>query len=293
MKLLKNRTVLGILCIVFSLLICFLVTPLFNKTISQKTEIVRVQKDIRAGDEITKDKVQIVEVGGYNLPMDTIKDLESVVGAYTTADLLPGDYILHSKISAQPPGKDNYLYQLDGSKQAISVTVKSFAAGLSGKVQSGDIVSIIAPDYRKMGETVIPQELQYVQVLAVTASTGVDANTGTEDNEKEKPLPATLTLLATPIQCRVLAELETEGNLHAALVYRGKAETARQFIEVQDQLLELLYPTEEGTEEEDAIEGKDATEEEDTIRKDAVTKEQERENTDEEQTTETKEEGNA
>lgn len=76
MKLLKNRTVLGILCIVLSLVICFLVTPMFNRSISQKTEIVRVQKDIRAGDEITEDKVQMVEVGGYNLPMDVIKDLE-------------------------------------------------------------------------------------------------------------------------------------------------------------------------------------------------------------------------
>ena len=48
MKLLKNRTVLGILCIVLSLAICFLVTPLFNQAISQKTEIVRVQKSIKA-----------------------------------------------------------------------------------------------------------------------------------------------------------------------------------------------------------------------------------------------------
>ena len=55
MKLLKNRTVLGILCIVLSLAICFLVTPLFNQAISQKTEIVRVQKAIKAGDEITKE----------------------------------------------------------------------------------------------------------------------------------------------------------------------------------------------------------------------------------------------
>ena len=257
MKLLKNRTVLGILCIVLSLVICFLVTPMFNRSISQKTEIVRVQKDIRAGDEITEDKVQMVEVGGYNLPMDVITDLESVVGTYATADLLPGDFVLHSKISSQPPGADTYLYQLDGSRQAISVTVKSFAAGLSGKVRSGDIVSILAPDYRKMGETVIPQELQYIQVLAVTASTGVDANTGTEDKEKEKSLPATLTLLATPIQCRVLAELEAEGNLHAALVYRGKDETARQFIEAQEQLLELLYPPEEETEEEEEMNGQD------------------------------------
>lgn len=249
MKLLKNRTVLGILCIVLSLAICFLVTPLFNQAISQKTEIVRVQKSIKAGDEITKDKVQMVEVGGYNLPGDVMKELGSVVGAYATADLSPGDYVLYSKISEQPPGADTYLYQLDGNKQAISVTVKSFAAGLSGKIRSGDIVSILAPDYRKMGETVIPQELQYVQVIAVTDSTGVDANTDTGDKEKEKSLPATLTLLATPIQCKVLAELETEGNLHAALVYRGKAETAGQFIAAQEQLLERLYPPEEAADE--------------------------------------------
>ena len=147
---------------------------------------MRVQKSIKAGDEITKDNVQMVEVGGYNLPGDVMKELGSVVGAYATADLLPGDYVLHSKISEQPPGADTYLYQLDGNKQAISVTVKSFAAGLSGKIRSGDIVSILAPDYLKMGETVIPQELQYVQVIAVTDSTGVDANTDTGDKEKEK-----------------------------------------------------------------------------------------------------------
>ena len=249
MKLLKNRTVLGILCIVLSLAICFLVTPLFNQAISQKTEIVRVQKAIKAGDEITKDKVQMVEVGGYNLPGDVMKELGGVVGAYATADILPGDYVLHSKISDQPPGADTYLYQLDGNKQAISVTVKSFAAGVSGKLRSGDIVSILAPDYRKMGETVIPQELQYVQVIAVTDSTGVDANTETGNKEKEKSLPATLTLLATPIQCKVLAELETEGNLHVALVFRGKTETAGQFIAAQEQLLERLYPTEEAADE--------------------------------------------
>ena len=74
MKLLKNRTVLGILCIVLSLAICFLVTPLFNQAILQKTEIVRVQKSIKAGDEITKDNVQMVEVGGYNLPGDVMKE---------------------------------------------------------------------------------------------------------------------------------------------------------------------------------------------------------------------------
>ena len=55
MKLLKNRTVLGVLCIVVSLLICFAVTPLVNAGLSQKTTIVRFVKDVKAGEESKKE----------------------------------------------------------------------------------------------------------------------------------------------------------------------------------------------------------------------------------------------
>jgi hypothetical protein len=96
-----------------------------------------------------------------------------------------------------PPRKTPTSINLTGEKQAISVSVKSFAAGLSGKLVSGDIVSIVAPDYKKQGVTVIPPELQYVEVIAVTAGSGYDANqrniksnssTEQEDAE-EKELP--------------------------------------------------------------------------------------------------------
>ena len=36
MNFLKNRTVIGVICILLALIICFAVTPLFNKTISGK-----------------------------------------------------------------------------------------------------------------------------------------------------------------------------------------------------------------------------------------------------------------
>ena len=48
MSLFKNRTVAGVICIFLSLLICFGVTPLLNQSVSQKTEIVRVVKEIKA-----------------------------------------------------------------------------------------------------------------------------------------------------------------------------------------------------------------------------------------------------
>lgn len=246
MNFFKNRTVIGLLCIVLSLVICFAITPMFNRTISEKTEIVRVTKNIRIGDEITKDMVKSVEVGAYNLPESVVRNIDEVVGKYASADMAPGDYIIHSKVTEEPAAENAYLYNLNGEKQAISVSVKAFANGLSGKLISGDIVSVIAPDYRKQGSTVIPPELQYVEVIAVTANSGYDANTGERgDEETEKELPGTVTLLVTPEQGKVLAELEADGKLHLSLVYRGTKENARKFVEAQKIMLEELYPPEE------------------------------------------------
>lgn len=183
MSIFKNRTVIGVICIVVALVICFGITPLFNKSISQKEEIVRVAKAVSAGEQITADMVQTVEVGSYNLPANIFHDTASVVGKYAVADLAVGDYILSSKLSDAPAAENAYLYNLDGTKQAMSVTIKSFATGLSGKLMSGDIVSIIVADYQETGETVVPAELQYVEIISVTASTGYDANTGEVSSE--------------------------------------------------------------------------------------------------------------
>lgn len=242
MSIFKNRTVIGVICIVLSLVICFLITPLFNSSISQKAEIVRVAASIKAGDEITETMVQTVEVGSFNLPESVLHDKENVVGKYATADLSAGDYILATKLSDAPAAENAYLYSLDGTKQAMSVTIKSFATGLSGKLKSGDIVSVIVADYKDGGAAVTPPELQYVEVISVTADTGYDANTG--DNatgSDEKELPSTVTVLVLPEQARVLAELELDAKLHLALVYRGDKEKAAKFIDAQDELISALY----------------------------------------------------
>lgn len=260
MKIFRNRTVIGVLCILLALIICFGVTPLFSRSASEKTEIVRVTKDIKEGDEITAEMVQTVEVGAYNLPQNLMTDKKEVVGKYATADLAAGDYILSSKLSAVPAAENAYLYNLDGKKQAISVTIKSFATGLSGKLESGDIVTAIVADYQGKGETAIPPELQYVEVISVTASSGYDANTGEVVDEKE--LPSTVTLLVTTEQAKVLAELEQDSELHLALVYRGTPENAAKFIAAQDALIEELYAEPEPENSGETAEGTESKESE-------------------------------
>lgn len=251
MKLLKNRTVLGVVCIALSLIICFAITPLFNAAKENTTEIVRMKKDVKIGQEITEKDVEIVEVGAYNLPADVLKKSEDVVGKYVSSELLAGEYVLPGKISNTPASENAYLYNLTGEKRAISVTIPSFAGGLSGKIISGDIVSVIAVDYRESGETVVPDELQYVEVIAVTDKEGYDEDevVVTTDGEEEPDLPETVTLLVTPAQANILAELEADGEIHLSLVYRGTSENAQKFIAAQEKLLNELAEAEKAEEE--------------------------------------------
>ena len=257
MNFLKNRTVLGVICIAIALIICFAITPLFNASKNSTTEIVRMKNDVKIGQEITAKDVETVEVGGYNLPDGVIKKADEVVGKYVASELLSGEYILPSKISDTPASENAYLYNLTGEKRAISVSIPSFAQGLSGKLMSGDIVSIIANDYKKQGETVVPDELQYVEVIAATDKKGNDEGevVMTADGEEEADLPSTITLLVTPEQANILAALEAEGEIHVTLVYRGTAENVVKFIKAQDKILaetntpETDTPTDEATPE--------------------------------------------
>lgn len=270
MKFLKNRTVLGVICIALALIICFAITPLFNASKSSTMRIVRVKNDLKIGQEITAKDIEIVEVGAYNLPSEVVKKSEDVVGKYAAAEMFKGEYVLAAKISDTPASENAYLYGLTGEKRAISITIPSFAGGLSGKLISGDIVSVIAVDYRKTGETRVPYELQYVEVIAVTDKKGNDEETTTikPDGEEETSLPETVTLLVTPEQANILAELEAQGEIHVALVYRGTAENAQKFVDAQEKFLEELK-----TKKDDEKENYSKPEEPETLSQSEITEE--------------------
>lgn len=82
-----NRTVVGIICIVVALAICFGIAPLVNRLSDGKTEIVRIIKDVPAGATIEEADIEVVEVGSYNLPEAVITDKSAVVGKCALVNL--------------------------------------------------------------------------------------------------------------------------------------------------------------------------------------------------------------
>jgi len=190
---LNNRFIFGILSIALAAVIAFIAIPTISRQTSGTTEIVRVTQPVRRGEPITSKNIELIEVGKYNLPSNIAKSEEDVIGKYAAADLAAGDYILSSKVSFTPISSDIFLDNIPSGKVAISLTVKSLASGLSDKLQPGDIIRI----YHYKDEARDFPELQFVKVLSVTDSKGVNVYYSQElADDEEKRQSATITVLA-------------------------------------------------------------------------------------------------
>jgi len=239
----KNRTVIGIVCIVLAVAVTFVVSPLVNKISDQKTEVVRFTADVGHGVKITEDHIELAEISNSALPDKPLKTKDAVIGKYATADLFKGDIATESKVTDNANTANDIMASLKGDKIAMSITINSFAGGLSGKLENGDIVSIYVTD--KDNVTEVPAALKYVKVITTTTSGGIDENDVIENEDGSFELPTTITVLVTVEQAKILANYEENAVMHVALVYRGDDATADKFLKVQDEYLEKAKTTKE------------------------------------------------
>ena len=235
----KNRTIIGIVCIVFAFVVTFAVAPLVNKLSDSRTDIVRLKNDIVQGHMIQESDIEVVTVGSTGLPTNIITKKEAVIGKFAACDLKANTDLLRSMISDKSDSADDVFRALDGKKQAISITISSFAGGLSGKLENGDIVSLVIFE-NETNEATIPGGLTYVKVITTTTAEGFDKDELTPNEDGTYELPTTLTLLVNPTQAKMLVEYENRGVIHADLVYRGDSKTAQKFLDAQDLYFELL-----------------------------------------------------
>ena len=240
----KNRTIIGIVCIVLALVVTFAVAPLVNKLSDSRTDIVRLKNDIVQGHMIQESDIEVVTVGSTGLPTNIITKKEAVVGKFAACDLKANTDLLQSMISDKSDSADDVFHTLDGKKQAISITISSFAGGLSGKLENGDIVSLVIFE-NETNEATIPGGLTYVKVITTTTAEGFDKDELTPNEDGTYELPTTLTLLVNPTQAKMLVEYENRGVIHADLVYRGDRKTAQKFLDAQDLYFELLAEKED------------------------------------------------
>ena len=97
-------------------------------------------------------------------------------------------------------------------------------------------------------------ELHFVKVLAVTDENGYDTDyEQPEIVDVEKKQTASVTLLVSPLQARLLTLFENDGNIHIALVSRGNPKLADELLKRQADviasIIEESLPSEDQADE--------------------------------------------
>lgn len=230
----KNRTVIGVICMVLAVAVTFLIAPLVNRLSTDTSEVIRLASDVKQGVQITADHLEVARVKTDSIPVGTLNDSKEVIGKYAASALYAGDYLTSAKLTGEANTASDVFASLDGSKVAVSVTIDTFAAGLSGKLENGDIISMIVVD-KELGKAYIPAALRYMKVITTTTSGGIDQDSIVKNEDGSYEIPSTVTLLANTEQAKLLARYNAETTLTVALVYRGTNENAKKFLDAQDE----------------------------------------------------------
>ena len=232
----KNRTLIGIICIVLAVAVTFVVSPMVNKLAGGTVKVVTVTGEIDGGSEIAASNIKLVEVNKSAVPKGAVYSLKKAKGYYAKTKMYPGDIITSKKITKQANTAEDVFNTLNGTQVAVSFTIDTFASGLSGKLKNGDIISLIVTN-KDTGITEIPPQLKYVRVITTTTAGGVDKDSVKTKEDGTSELPSTVTILATVEQARLIASMESKDVIQAALVYRGDKDNAQKFLDKQSEFL--------------------------------------------------------
>jgi pilus assembly protein CpaB len=232
--------------------------PKYNEQQYQKTSAVIAAQDIPEGTQITAAMVQNAEVFLQSIPSDTAAKADDVVGKYASRYISMADYVTASKLSDKQVSEQEM--SVTGSKMIVSVTIPSPAAGISGALKPGDLVSVYAVPKQTAGSgasivssiiqtppsataasmsstapsaasgipdnAILPEELKYVEVA------GIYIGSQTGDKTNAAAIPATVSFYVDEEQAKKLVEIDSGATLHLVLVARGDARL--QFLKKED-----------------------------------------------------------
>ena len=256
MKILRNKFLIGILCIVIGVTVGFVLLPRSQDADISMTKVVRLRQDVEAGAKLEEAMMEIATIPAESVPDGASSTLEFFLNRYASTPLYKGDILTAAKV--RDTLVDPVAAAAAKGKQLVSVTVPSLSAGVSGTLQPGDVVSIMVTSkvtqfnqnlglltptedsedealqsgglissVTRESQTWIPEELRYLEVCKVSSSDGTDALVNGDKNKDEpNRLPVTITFYATGEQALKLAEVEQNGEIHVTFLARGDAADA-------------------------------------------------------------------
>ncbi|HWP97459.1 MAG TPA: Flp pilus assembly protein CpaB [Syntrophomonadaceae bacterium] len=129
-------------------------------------QVVRARENIPKDTIINVNAVQVDTLPAQYVHPDAVRDKSAVVGKVATSNITAGEEILQQKLLSSNDTEKRLAYAIPESKRAISVAVDS-VSGVSGHVQVGDRVDVMATLDIPQGEVVGKSNIEACTVLAL------------------------------------------------------------------------------------------------------------------------------
>lgn len=254
LSILKNRLVIGCICIIAAFAVGFIAVPALTDRMNDKISVVVASQDIPKGAEITESMFRMIRMSKGDLPYSEgeyynysssavvpsgrktdIRSLftESTGKLYASSEMKANDILTSSKLTDTNVYKDEKLRALGANQYAVAVTVNTVAEGIAAKVMTGDIVMPLVFD-KNLGYAKADPRLMYVEVLNVLDSSAAEIN---DSEDGAVGIPSVVTFKVNLDQAFALATYENTAEIHLALVCRGNDAKRAELLKKQNEYL--------------------------------------------------------
>jgi pilus assembly protein CpaB len=136
---------------------------------TETVEVLRVKEQVPAGTKASdiEDKVERVKLPRAAVPADIITDVDRLGSKVTTATLVPGEVLVGARFTGSSALKGSGPIEVPRGLQEVSIEI-SATRTVSGTIQPGDFVGVIASYEPPRGDYVTNFVLNKVLVLAVS-----------------------------------------------------------------------------------------------------------------------------
>jgi pilus assembly protein CpaB len=183
-----------------------------GKTVTIPTTRIAVAgSDLDIGDEITKDRVHLIDWPSNAAPANGISDPNEVIGRGLVMPMIQNEPFLELKLAPKDAGA-GLPPAIPPGLRAVSVKVNE-VIGVAGYVLPGTHVDVVATVSPTQSSTDITSKVILTNVLVLAAGTKI------EQGEKDKkPIAVSVvTMLVDPEQAERLTLASTEGKIQLAL----------------------------------------------------------------------------
>ncbi len=195
--------------------------------------IVQASGNIKSGDLITKDKVQMKEVGRFGLEDNLSTSMEAVIGKYAVKDIASGEFIFGTSLT------DDYQRRLSEKARYGAIAVPTnMLDSVAADIKENDFVGVMlsVPDEDNTGEglgsgtkLLLHPDLAAVRVLGVLDGGGQPAgDLSGKAREGNFVPPAMIIYDVLPKQKYLMNQARDMGNIRLFILPEHIQEAYRQ-----------------------------------------------------------------